>query len=197
MRSSKTTKVSGIYIITNLVNDKVYIGRSIDVNLRLKGHLNHLKNNKHHNTHLQRAFNKHGVENFTFELLEEYEPEFLCSMENWWCNMLNSHDREHGYNIELTSPYGFIKMAEESKKRLSNSKKGSENKSSWVSILQYDLNGNFIREWESITKASKELNVLHQGIMSCLKISGMLPWYFLPSLFGPMIFLSRVRQVRF
>ena len=36
-------------------------------------------------------------------------------------------------------------------------------------ILQYDLNGIFIKEWESLTKASKELNIQVSGINAVLK----------------------------
>ena len=34
-------------------------------------------------------------------------------------------------------------------------------------ILQFDLNGNFIKEYESITQASKELNIKLDYISSC------------------------------
>ena len=37
------------------------------------------------------------------------------------------------------------------------------------SILQYDLDGNFIREWESISNASKKLNLNPSNIVSNLK----------------------------
>lgn len=37
------------------------------------------------------------------------------------------------------------------------------------SIFQYDLEGNFIREWKSITKASEELKINKGNIGSCLK----------------------------
>ena len=36
------------------------------------------------------------------------------------------------------------------------------------SILQYDLNNNFIKKWDSIAQAEKELNITHCNIISCL-----------------------------
>jgi hypothetical protein len=36
-------------------------------------------------------------------------------------------------------------------------------------ILQFDLNNNFIKEWDSITNASKSLNILHTNIGSVLR----------------------------
>lgn len=102
-----------IYSITNLVNNKVYIGRDISFPNRLYEHKSDLKNNKHYNQHLQNAWNKYGEENFEFDILEVYEEEFLPSMENWWCNMLNTHNREYGYNIKSTSPNDNVRLSKE------------------------------------------------------------------------------------
>jgi group I intron endonuclease len=115
---------SGIYTITCLINNKVYVGRSKDWKKRLKEHKSILNKNQHLNQHLQSAWNKYREENFTFELLEEYEEEFLPSMEHWWCNMLNVHNREFGYNIEPTSPFGMTHLSKETKEKLSKSLKG-------------------------------------------------------------------------
>ncbi len=37
------------------------------------------------------------------------------------------------------------------------------------SILQYDLNNNFIKKWESISNAEKDLKITHCNIIACLK----------------------------
>ena len=52
---------SGIYKITNLTNGMVYIGSSINIEIRLKHHFRELKNNRHKNRHLQNAFNKREI----------------------------------------------------------------------------------------------------------------------------------------
>lgn len=116
--------LSGIYIITNILRNKVYIGRSKNWKKRLNQHKLDLIKQRHPNDHLQNSFNVDALENFTFELLEEYPVEFLPSMENWWCNMLNAHNREYGYNIEPTSPYGMIRLSQETKNKLSAKLKG-------------------------------------------------------------------------
>ena len=36
-------------------------------------------------------------------------------------------------------------------------------------IFQYDLNGNFIKEWSSIKKAALELNITPEAISNCLR----------------------------
>ena len=66
-------KISGIYQIKNIINDKVYVGKSVDIENRFLIHLSRLKNNKHVNQHLQRAWNKYGEGNFKFETIEVCE----------------------------------------------------------------------------------------------------------------------------
>lgn len=98
--------ISGIYTITNLVNNKIYAGQSINVLLRLQQHKTNLISNIHSNKFLQNSFNKHGIENFKFEILEECSQEYLCSQENYWCNLLYVHNDKFGYNIKPTHPEG-------------------------------------------------------------------------------------------
>lgn len=117
---------SGIYIITCLVNNKIYIGRSKNWKGRLHTHKSHLINNRHPNPYLQSAANKYGIENFTFELLEEYDIEFLCSMEHYWCNLLCSYNREFGYNIEPTNPNCYKCHSKETGEKISKSNMGKK-----------------------------------------------------------------------
>ncbi len=63
--------MQGIYEIRNKLNGKRYIGSSIDIEKRWKGHKRDLKAGNHGNPHLQNAFNKYGIENFLFMELEE------------------------------------------------------------------------------------------------------------------------------
>lgn len=109
----------GIYIIRNKINLKVYIGQSIELETRLIQHKSNLKKNYHKNPYLQKAFNKYGEQNFEFEILEEVSKEFLGSFENFWCNMMLSHNRDFGYNIEPTGPNGAFRLAEETKEKIS------------------------------------------------------------------------------
>lgn len=64
-------RISCIYCIKNILNNKVYIGSSVNFNKRKNLHLHYLKNNKHHSNHLQKAWNKYGKENFVFEIIEK------------------------------------------------------------------------------------------------------------------------------
>lgn len=85
--------ISGIYKITNIVNNKFYIGSSINVKKRLKQHLSALVKNNHYNSILTRAYNKYGDDNFKFELLFKCEPvrEDLLFWEQLCLNNLECH----------------------------------------------------------------------------------------------------------
>lgn len=64
-------KCKGIYKITNLVNNKCYIGSTWkSFRSRYKQHLTKLHQGKHHCQHLQRAYEKYGDDSFSFEILE-------------------------------------------------------------------------------------------------------------------------------
>ena len=67
--SKYTTPV--IYKIRNVVNQKFYVGSTINMKERTRTHRNRLRSNRHHSPHLQAAWNKYGEECFVFEVVEE------------------------------------------------------------------------------------------------------------------------------
>lgn len=96
---------SGIYKITCVVNNRIYIGSAKNFRIRFNRHLNDLKNNKHINTHLQRAFDKYGIDNFKFEILEECESSKLLETEQIYLDKLKPYN-ENGFNIGKSSSGG-------------------------------------------------------------------------------------------
>lgn len=72
---------SGVYRIICLVTNLIYIGSSVNLKSRRRGHFND-KYYYQHNPHLRRAFKKYGKENFKFEVLEYCAPEKFLSMED-------------------------------------------------------------------------------------------------------------------
>lgn len=128
---------SGIYKIENVKNGKVYIGQSGDIDIRLRGHKNTLKNNKHFNRYLQRAWNKHGEENFTFETLEECNADIINDREVYWINLYDSCNNINGYNID----YGGTKnaMSDEHKLNMSIAKNGVHNKTPPIYITYLEI----------------------------------------------------------
>lgn len=94
------SKIIGIYCITNLKNDKKYIGQSINIKQRLYAHKYNLKKGIHGNNHLQSSFDKYGVENFKFEILLECEVEKLDEMEIAIIKKYDTTNDKKGYNHE-------------------------------------------------------------------------------------------------
>lgn len=64
------TSKAGIYKIVNLVNNKIYVGSSVNLPSRKYEHFKKLSNNVHHNAHLQNSYNKYSKENFVFQVVE-------------------------------------------------------------------------------------------------------------------------------
>lgn len=92
--------ITGIYRITNLINNKVYIGQSININKRTKEHFYkaELESGQDYNSPLHRAIRKYGEENFLVELLEECSVEDLDEREKYYIKINNSII-PNGYNI--------------------------------------------------------------------------------------------------
>lgn len=95
--------ISGIYKITNIENNKFYVGSSCNIKQRWYAHLSMLRRDKHHNKHLQNAFNKYGEPSFKFEVLEEAPPERLLVEEAQVIRETRVTEREIGYNKALTT----------------------------------------------------------------------------------------------
>ena len=79
-----------IYKITNLINNKIYIGKDTtsDPNYFGSGLI------------INRAFEKYGMENFKKEVIDETDDyKELSKKEIYWIEKYNSTDREIGYNI--------------------------------------------------------------------------------------------------
>lgn len=115
---------SGIYTITNLIDNKIYVGYTTNFRKRKGDHFANLNSNKHKNIHLQRAYNKYGRSNFKCELIEECEIEHLTSLENYWSNLLDSHNPERGYNIRPTGVDTLVSHSQETRDKISKSKIG-------------------------------------------------------------------------
>jgi len=90
--------LTGIYKITNLINNKVYIGQTIDFNKRKKEHINALKGNFHVNKHLQSSWNKYGEKSFKFELVELCDANNLTEREQYWIDFYGGINSKNIYN---------------------------------------------------------------------------------------------------
>ena len=96
--------MTGIYKVTNKVNGKCYIGKSIDINDRWIRHRSRAfqENDNSYNSYFYRAIRKYGLENFIFEVLEECDPSQLDEKEKYYISIYDSYFKNNnGYNMTL------------------------------------------------------------------------------------------------
>lgn len=89
----------GIYRIINNINQKSYIGKSEDIEKRIKHHkMRYCMNGKDFNKHLYKAMRKYGIENFTFSIVEVLdENQDINEKEKYWIQYYDTYGK-NGYN---------------------------------------------------------------------------------------------------
>jgi group I intron endonuclease len=112
----------GIYKIVNNKTDKFYIGSSIDIEKRWKTHINDLNKNKHHCIPLQRAWNKYGINSFSFEIIERCYKSNIINRENFYLKKLKPE-----YNIakHALAPMTGRKHSNKTKNKMKKCKRPS------------------------------------------------------------------------
>lgn len=92
-----TASKCGIYKITNQLDDTVYIGQSLDIATRWKNHAKAgLGIDTPANNRLYKAMQKDGLENFSFEVLEECAAAALNEKEKFYIQLYQAD--QFGYN---------------------------------------------------------------------------------------------------
>ena len=92
-----STPKTGIYKITNIVTQECYIGQAVDIDKRWKQHckmglgIDTPPGNK-----LYKAISEYGLQNFSFEVLEECEKQNLNQAQKFYINLYDSCN--FGYN---------------------------------------------------------------------------------------------------
>lgn len=92
-----TGKHCGIYKITNIENGMAYIGQSVDIADRWRTHVKSGLGIASTRNKLYTAMEAYGVENFTFEILEECARDQLNTQEKLWIS--NFDTNSYGYNM--------------------------------------------------------------------------------------------------
>lgn len=135
--------VCGIYLIQNIVDNKIYIGQAEDIGLRWSTHLSLLQAGKHPSKYLQQAVDEYGLENFTFTILCECSKEKLNELEQYYIFCLDATIPEVGYNRQyggttnrpceatrrlMSEAHKGKKHSEETKRKIGASHKGMKYK---------------------------------------------------------------------
>lgn len=180
MANTEETLYTGyIYMIYNNVNDKVYIGETLQkITTRFKQHIQMaFDEHRRYDGHLFRAIRKYGKENFFIKEIDKVigndrnkVKEELQQLEVQYISMYNSCN--NGYNCDFGGGKGAKITSEETRRKQSliklsnpkyieiakvNQKKAIEvNK---IPITMYNFNsGEKLEEFESIKSASIKYN---------------------------------------
>jgi hypothetical protein len=130
-----------VYITTNILNGKKYIGSDSN-------------NDKYYygsGVNIKKALKKYGKKSFKKDILWSGPREYMREMEQYYCEY---------YNVEKSS------LFYNATNKGVGSVKGQTHPNQWKKVHQYDLQGNFIKEYKSITEAINQTKI--QNIGSCL-----------------------------
>lgn len=159
-------KKCSIYCFTNLINNKKYIGSTIqEPNVRYN---QHIYNATHENAHqygypLYEAIRKYGLENFSFEIIFQKE----CSEEEI---RLIEKDYILFYNCVCPNGYNQTDNTEhpinaiESYKKMSETKRENAKRVAWI-----DENNNIIQVFRSAIDCAEEINENEKKITACCR----------------------------
>lgn len=99
---------SGIYRITNRVDGRVYIGRTICFEDRRRQHFYDLRSRRHANKHLQDAFDQDGEDAFEFTQILSCDPCVCDEVEKALIESYGSTDETVGFNCGSTPRQTFV-----------------------------------------------------------------------------------------
>lgn len=143
-------RICGIYAIKNKTNGKMYIGQSKDILARWQQHCSHAIRGDVSYL-IVNALRKYGLDNFDFTVLEECRPCDLDSKEIEYINVFNTYiGKEGGYGYNMTSG-------------------GDGKRGGCIKVDKYDLDGNFICTYDSISEAGIDCNIHKTQITQCCK----------------------------
>lgn len=184
--------MTGIYIIKNSINKKLYIGSSACIKDRWSRHKQDLIKNKHHSKPLQNFVNKYGIGTIYFEVIELCKKQDLLMREQYYIDTLNpyfntckiagnklgyvvSDETKHKISIKLKG----IKR-KKTNEQIEKHRESMIGKTAWNKgikmrelsnkgkiILQFDMNNNFIKEWKNAKEVEKEIKISRRNIGQC------------------------------
>lgn len=136
----------GIYKITNLVNGKAYIGLSINIERRWLRH-KHTAFNPNYPCYeypLYKAIRKYGIDNFSFEIVEECDSSELSEKEIYYISLYDTY--YNGYNQDKGGSYAshFTKLSEEMVDEIIELLKTSKENSDLIGA-EFGITGRMIR----------------------------------------------------
>jgi group I intron endonuclease len=154
-----------IYVIQNKIDLKIYVGQTNDPKIRWNRHKSMSKGKS--KQYIHNAIRFHGIENFLFQTIEEFESEMdINEAEEFWIGFFQSRNREFGYNL-TDGGYGSrgLKHSESSIKKMSKTHSLfyedpiARLKQSEAAILHYQENPDTVAKISSSLKNYYKNNV--------------------------------------
>ena len=155
--------MASIYIIQHKETGKKYVGKTIrDPQERWKQHKqigrnlhNLAENNSARSMPIARALNKHGVDEFTFYVIETIDDKNVDERERYWIKKFDTYN--NGYNLT----YGGEGTVRD---------QSTLNNVTMKEVDCYTLEGEYIETFRSIGYAAKCKEIeSKQGIVACIK----------------------------
>ncbi len=113
-----------VYCVHNTVNDKFYIGQTIETLEKRKKRHEAVSLNRRQ--YFQHALNKYGFDMFNWSVMcYADDKKSLDKAEIYWIDSLNTTNQDKGYNLKSGGSHG--KHSEETKQKQSEIKKGENN----------------------------------------------------------------------
>lgn len=154
-----------LYKITNLLNNKHYIGvTNRNPNERFSEH-----KKPSSNSFISKAIRADGIENFSFEIiLTNIKDNEISKLECEYIQKYNSL-LPNGYNADLGG-IEYHKHSNYIKDIISEKGKGNKNSKYVADILMYDKQGNLLKRFQSAREAARYLGKESKnvGINYCL-----------------------------
>ena len=184
-------KICGIYYFKNLVNNKVYVGKSVNINERKWYHMYDLRHNKHDNNHFQNAFNKYGEENFKHEIIEFCEEDVLNEREVFWINHFNAMNRDYGYNLQ-SGGLEQMELSDETKNKISLKTRGINNANGLLNESDLEYIVEEVKKGRIIEDIAKDLGVSKSPV--ALFIQNRSHTYFKPEIRNDLKNIYKTRK---
>lgn len=149
-----------VYKITNKINNKCYIGSTKHFKQRMREHINsaHYAWHQSYNFPLQRAFRKYGVDNFSFDIIEDnISVEDIAQKERQYIIEFKSMQDQHGYNQTLETDCALRDPAIIQSCIAKTGKK----------CALVDVNMNIIEKYNSLHEAARSLGLQEA---SCIRV---------------------------
>ena len=152
----------GLYLIRNLHNGKVYVGQSVNIERRFRNHKSRTFSTDYE-TPLYKAFQKYGIENFSFEILEECTKEELDEKEMFYIAKYKSTQKEFGYNMTEGGKGYSGTHTEEHTRKVADAQRGKPKPSPTAETLA--KRSASLRGLKKPKSFSEKMSIIHKGKM--------------------------------